>query len=66
MNPIDQILSEHGLMILDGALATELEARGCDLLVMVSEGRGPFGEFLYGSQAKAVLSGCRLPLLVLH
>ena len=31
MNPIDQILSEHGLMILDGALATELEARGCDL-----------------------------------
>jgi nucleotide-binding universal stress UspA family protein len=50
----------------DEALRAEAEARGCDLLVMVSEGRGPFGEFLYGSQAKAVLSGCRLPLLVLH
>lgn len=31
MNPIDQILAHHAVMILDGALATELEARGCDL-----------------------------------
>lgn len=51
---------------VDEALLAEAEARGCDLLVMVSEGRGAFGEFLYGSQAKAVLSGSRLPLLVLH
>jgi nucleotide-binding universal stress UspA family protein len=50
----------------DQALLAEAEARGCDLIVMVSQGRGPFGEFLYGSQAKAVLSGSRLPLLVLH
>jgi homocysteine S-methyltransferase len=31
MNPIEQILAHHAVMILDGALATELEARGCDL-----------------------------------
>ncbi|MDT9723323.1 homocysteine S-methyltransferase [Paenibacillus sp. ClWae2A] len=30
-NSIEQILSEHPVMILDGALATELEQHGCDL-----------------------------------
>jgi nucleotide-binding universal stress UspA family protein len=50
-----------GRAIIDAA-----EARGCDLIVMVTHGRGPFGEFLFGSQTKAVLAGSRLPLLVLH
>jgi len=31
INLIEQVLKEHSVMILDGALATELEARGCDL-----------------------------------
>ncbi|MBM0065441.1 homocysteine S-methyltransferase [Alkalicoccobacillus gibsonii] len=31
MNPIEQILTDFPLMILDGALATELERYGCDL-----------------------------------
>ncbi|MGE7759990.1 homocysteine S-methyltransferase [Peribacillus sp. NPDC097895] len=31
MNPIDAILRDHSVMILDGALATELERHGCDL-----------------------------------
>ena len=31
MNPIATILQSHPLMILDGALATELERRGADL-----------------------------------
>ncbi|WP_144489276.1 homocysteine S-methyltransferase [Bacillus thuringiensis] len=31
INPIDDILSQHSIMILDGALATELEAHGCNL-----------------------------------
>ena len=31
MNPIQDILSKYPLMILDGAFATELEKRGCDL-----------------------------------
>ncbi|ASJ56840.1 homocysteine S-methyltransferase [Brevibacillus formosus] len=31
INPIEAILRDHPLMILDGALATELEKHGCDL-----------------------------------
>ncbi|MDM5359143.1 homocysteine S-methyltransferase [Peribacillus sp. ACCC06369] len=31
INPIDAILRDHSVMILDGALATELERYGCDL-----------------------------------
>ncbi|MDD3395080.1 MAG: homocysteine S-methyltransferase [Anaerotignum sp.] len=31
MNPVEKILSEHPMMILDGAFSTELERRGCDL-----------------------------------
>lgn len=31
MNPLSDILAGYPLMILDGALATELERRGCDL-----------------------------------
>jgi nucleotide-binding universal stress UspA family protein len=34
-------------------------------MVMVTTGRGVFGEALFGSQAKAVLAGCRLPMLLL-
>ncbi|WP_117168133.1 homocysteine S-methyltransferase [Paraliobacillus sediminis] len=30
-NPIERILQAHEIMILDGALATELEMHGCDL-----------------------------------
>lgn len=30
-NPIQSLLDQYGVIILDGALATELEARGCDL-----------------------------------
>ncbi len=35
------------------------------MIVMVTHGRGAFGEFLFGSQTKAVLAGSTLPLLVL-
>lgn len=31
MNLIEKIINKYGTLILDGALATELEARGCDL-----------------------------------
>lgn len=31
MNPIERLLAEQTVMILDGGLATELEALGCDL-----------------------------------
>lgn len=31
MNPIEKILKKHKMIILDGALATELERRGCNI-----------------------------------
>jgi len=51
---------------VDRAIIDAAEARGCDMIVMVTHGRGAFGEFLFGSQTKAVLAGSKLPLLVLH
>jgi len=51
---------------IEHAILAEAEAQGCDMIVMVTEGRGAFGEFLFGSDSKAVLSGSKLPLLVLH
>jgi nucleotide-binding universal stress UspA family protein len=51
---------------VDRAIVAAAEARGCDLILMVTHGRGAFGEFLFGSHTKAVLAGSKLPLLVLH
>jgi len=51
---------------VDRAIIEAAESRGCDMIVMVTHGRGAFGEFLFGSQTKAVLAGSKLPLLVLH
>jgi nucleotide-binding universal stress UspA family protein len=41
-------------------------AAGCDMIVMATHGRGPFGEMLFGSYTKSVLARSKLPLLVLH
>ncbi len=51
---------------VDHAIIEAAESQGCDMIVMVTHGRGAFGEFLFGSQTKAVLAGSKLPLLVLH
>ena len=51
---------------VDRAIVAAAESQGCDMIVMVTHGRGAFGEFLYGSQTKAVLATSKLPLLVLH
>jgi nucleotide-binding universal stress UspA family protein len=51
---------------VDRAIISAAESQGCDMIVMVTHGRGAFGEFLFGSQTKAVLAGSTLPLLVLH
>ncbi len=51
---------------IDEAIVRVAEQRGCDLIVMVTHGRGAFGEFLFGSHTKAVLAGSKLPLLVLR
>ncbi|MGL6112111.1 MAG: universal stress protein [Rubrivivax sp.] len=51
---------------VDRAIIAAAESHGCDMIVMVTHGRGAFGEFLFGSHTKAVLAGSALPLLVLH
>lgn len=51
---------------VDEAIVSHATALGCDLIVMVTHGRGPFGELLFGSHSKSVLSRTQLPVLVLH
>ena len=47
-------------------IVAEARARGTDLIVMATHGRGAFGELLFGSHSKSVLSRTQLPVLVLH
>ena len=49
-----------------GAIAKGASDKACDLIVMVTHGRGTFGELLFGSQTKNVMARSKLPLLVLH
>lgn len=51
---------------VDRAIINAAEAQRCDLIIMVTHGRGTFGELLFGSQTKAVMAGCSLPVLVLR
>lgn len=51
---------------IDHAIVAAAETHGCDMIVMVTSGRGSLGEFLFGSHTKAVMANTRLPLLVLH
>jgi nucleotide-binding universal stress UspA family protein len=51
---------------VDDAIVHTAHEAGCDLIVMVTHGRGPFGELLFGSHTKNVIARSKLPLLVLH
>jgi len=51
---------------IDDAICHAAAAFGCDLIVMVTHGRGAFGELLYGSHTKNVIGRTQVPLLVLH
>jgi nucleotide-binding universal stress UspA family protein len=51
---------------VDEAIARTAAESGCDLIVMATHGRGAFGELLFGSHTKGVMSRSKLPLLVLH
>lgn len=51
---------------VDRAIIEQAESSGCDMIVMVTHGRGALGELIFGSHTKTVLSRCKLPLLVLH
>ncbi|MBK1616686.1 universal stress protein [Rubrivivax gelatinosus] len=51
---------------VDEAIIAAAVEFDCDLIVMATHGRGVFGELLFGSHTKNVLSRCKLPVLVLH
>lgn len=48
------------------AIASAADRHRCDMIVMATHGRGAFGELLFGSQTKRVMSLSARPLLVLH
>ena len=51
---------------IDTAIVNLAREIDCDMIVMVTHGRGAFGELLFGSHTKNVLAKSRIPLLVLH
>lgn len=51
---------------VDSAITEVAVEENCDMIVMVTHGRGAFGELLFGSHTKNVLSKSKLPLLVLR
>lgn len=50
----------------DDAIVRAAEEFDCDLIVMATHGRGAFGELLFGSHTKSVMSRSKLPVLVLR
>ena len=51
---------------VDDAIVAAAQKYGCDMIVMVTHGRGVFGELLFGSRTKGVMALSKVPLLVLH
>jgi nucleotide-binding universal stress UspA family protein len=51
---------------VDAAIVDVARELDCDMIVMVTHGRGMFGELLFGSHTKNVLARSKTPLLVLH
>lgn len=51
---------------VDQAIVEAAEKAGCDMIVMVTHGRGPVGEFVFGSHTKAVIARSKLPVFVMH
>lgn len=51
---------------VDEAIADVARQRGCDLIVMVTHGRGAFGAWLFASPTRGVLVRSDLPMLVLR
>ncbi|MFO1293927.1 MAG: universal stress protein [Rubrivivax sp.] len=51
---------------IEDAIVHAAAARGCDLIVMVTHGRGLFGKLLFGSHTKNMIGRTELPILVLH
>lgn len=48
------------------SIVEETEALGCDMIVMVTEGRSRLGKFVFGSHTKEVIIESALPVVVLR
>ncbi|MDO8318325.1 universal stress protein [Rhodoferax sp.] len=48
------------------SIVEEAEKLGCDMIVMVTEGRSRIGKFVFGSHTKEVIIESTLPVLVLR
>ncbi|MBK1689176.1 universal stress protein [Rubrivivax gelatinosus] len=66
----EQGVAYHGKFLrtdaIDEAIVDAAKEFECDLIVMATHGRGVFGELLFGSHTKNVMTRCKLPVLVLH
>ncbi len=51
---------------VDKAIVDAAAEYDCDIVVMATHGRGAFGELLFGSHTKSVISQSKLPVLVLR
>ena len=51
---------------IEDAIIEAARERACDMIVMITHGRGALGELMWGSHTKSLLSRCKVPLLVLH
>jgi nucleotide-binding universal stress UspA family protein len=51
---------------VDQVIMEAAEKAGCDLIVMVTHGRNPIGEFVFGSHTKRIIAKSKLPVFVLH
>ena len=51
---------------VDNAIMEAADQSGCDMIVMVTHGRGAVGEFLFGSHTKKIVARSKLPVFVLH
>ncbi len=67
---LDAGVDFHGLHVrtdaVDRAIVDHAVEQECDMIVMVTHGRGVFGELLFGSHTKNVMGRSKLPLLILH
>lgn len=51
---------------VDRSIVDEAEKLGCDMIVMVTQGRSRVGKFIFGSHTKDVIIESELPVLVLR
>lgn len=51
---------------VDEAIIHSAHEVGCDMIVIITHGRGPIGEFIFGSHSQKIVSKSKLPVLVFH